>query len=358
MTSYTIEIDGRRFIGRSDERLLDAALRNGIDLPFDCRAGHCGTCCVRVVSGSLRGGHGAEPGIVHACQCRISSDAVVERPNACTVRSVTGVLQSLRSLSRSVVEVGIGIDGTLPNHAGQYAQVQFSGFPSRPYSITHPLLGNTRSDLICFHIRRMDNGRVTAALGNQIDVGHHVSLTGPYGSAHFRANSSGRLVLVATSTGFAPIWAIAVAALRENPARKIMIIAGGRTVDQLYMGSALVQLACFPNVHIVPVCSGRHDLPYPVMHGRPTAFMPQLLPTDTVYACGAPEMVAAIKAIAGRYGATCYADPFVSTTRHKGDQSVVTRALEWIAAPGNKRVPTRHAKPPSRRDHYQPPQLS
>ena len=66
-----------------------------------------------------------------------------------------------------------------------------------------------------------------------------MKLTGPYGSAHFRPNLEGRLILVATNTGFAPIWSIAVAALRENPDRKMMIIAGGRTIESLYMGPAL-----------------------------------------------------------------------------------------------------------------------
>ena len=35
----------------------------------------------------------------------------------------------------------------------------------------------------------------------------------------------------------------------------MMIIAGGRTIESLYMGPALVRLARFPNVVVVPVCS-------------------------------------------------------------------------------------------------------
>ena len=49
--SNQITINGSSFLARHGELLLDAALSNGIDLPFDCRAGHCGTCCVRLVSG-------------------------------------------------------------------------------------------------------------------------------------------------------------------------------------------------------------------------------------------------------------------------------------------------------------------
>ncbi len=203
----------------------------------------------------MLGGEGSEPGIVHACQCRIVGDAVIERGQPSDVRSVEGVLSSLRALSPDVMEVGIRTRRALRYHAGQYAQVRFSGYPSRPFSITHPLSGNPNNRSVWFHVRRMQDGRVTSSLGKRIRPGHRVKLTGPYGSAHFRPDLDSRLILVATSTGFAPIWSIAVAALRENPERMMMIIAGARTVESLYMGPALARLANFPNVVVVPVCS-------------------------------------------------------------------------------------------------------
>ena len=112
--SHNITIDGQSFEARHGELLLDAALNNGIDLPYDCRAGHCGTCCVRLVSGDVEGGEGSEPGIVHACQCRIASDAVLESNRQTNIRAVEGVLSSLRPLSSEVIEVGIKTDRALP----------------------------------------------------------------------------------------------------------------------------------------------------------------------------------------------------------------------------------------------------
>jgi NAD(P)H-flavin reductase len=318
--------------------LLDAALSNGIDLPYDCRAGHCGTCCVRLVSGEVRGGEGSEPGIVHACQCRIVGDAVIERGESPGVRTVEGVLTSLRPLSREVMEVGIRTSRPLPYLAGQYAQVRFSGYPSRPFSITHPLSGNPNNRSVWFHVRRMKDGRVTRSLGKRIKPGHRVALAGPYGSAHFRPNLIGRLILVATNTGFAPIWSIAAAALRENPQRMMMIIAGGRAIESLYMGPALTQLASFPNVHVVLVCSSLHTLSKGVKPGRPTDYLPHLLPTDVLYACGAPRMVDSIKSMAARVGVVCYADPFLQTIDDTVKESVLTRAMEWFAVPTRRQM--------------------
>jgi 3-phenylpropionate/trans-cinnamate dioxygenase ferredoxin reductase subunit len=315
--------------------LLDAALSNGIDLPHDCRAGHCGTCCVQLVSGEVQGGEGSEPGIVHACQCRILGDAVLEKSETSGVRTVEGVLSSLLPLSAEVMQVGITTDRALPYRAGQYAQVRFNGYPSRPFSITHPLRGNPDCRLVWFHVRRMKDGRVTSSLGNRIAPGHSVQLTGPYGSAHFRPDPCGRLILVATNTGFAPIWAIAVAALRENSERRMMIIAGGRTIQSLYMGPALMRLSCFPNVFVVPVCSTPQTLSPAVKAGRPTDYLPRLLPTDVLYACGAPGMVDSVKSTAALIGAVCYADPFLPTA---DDRNVLTRAMGWLAMPPDRRM--------------------
>lgn len=329
-TSHKITINGVSFAVRRGELLLNAALSNGVDLPYDCRAGHCGTCCLRLVSGALCGGAGVEPGIVHACQSRISGDAVLASARQSCLRTVDGAVTSLLPLSQDVVEVGVTIDTVLPHHAGQYAQVQFSGSPSRPFSITHPLRGKPSSRAVWFHVRRMMGGRVTPTLGKRIRLGHRVQLTGPYGSAHFRPNASGRIILVATNTGFAPIWAIAVAALRENPERRMMIIAGGRTIASLYMGPALAQLAQFPNVLVAPICSTPQTSTSLVKLGRPTDYLPRLLSTDQIYACGAPAMVDAVKAIAAQAGTSCYADPFIPAGGDDAEDQASPHARPWL----------------------------
>jgi len=353
---FQITIDGQSFAAPRGALLLDAALHNGIDLPYDCRAGHCGTCCVRLVSGEVHGGRGSEPDIVHACQCRVAGDVVIERGQPSGVRVADGLLSSLRLLSADVLEVGIKVDRPLPYHAGQYAQVRFDGYPTRPFSITLPLQGHPSSRLIWFHVRRMRGGRVTGALGKKIKPGHRVAVTGPYGSAHFRPDHGGRLILVATSTGFAPIWSIAVAALREDPNRQIMIIAGGRSVESLYMAPALAQLAAFRNVLVIPVCSTPHDFTGVVQLGRPPDFLPRLLPTDVLYACGAPGMVDAIKAAAAHAGAVCYADPFLTSGDDAAADGMLNRAKGWIAGlagrparqPSRQRLP-REARPQAHR---------
>jgi len=118
----------------------------------------------------------------------------------------------------------------------------------------------------------------------------------------------------------------------------MMIIAGGRTIESLYMGPALGQLGRFPNVLVVPVCSTPQTLTTAVRPGRPTDYLPRLLPTDVLYACGAPGMVDSIKSIAALIGAVCYSDPFLPTTDDTVEESVLTRAMGWLAAPTSRQI--------------------
>lgn len=345
--SHQVTIDGSALTARRGELLLDAALRNGVDLPFNCRVGHCGTCCVQLVSGQVQGGQGAEAGIVHACQCRIASDVVVAKLARVRSRSVEGQLVSLIAVSREVTEMEIRIDSPLPHHAGQYGQVQFTGFPARAFSMTQPLLAQPAGNSLYFHVRRMMDGRVTPALGSRILRGHAVRVTGPFGRAHFRSNSASRLVLIGTSTGFAPIWSIAIAALREDPRRTMMVIAGGRSIESLYMAPALSRLARFPNVRVVPVCSAPNVVSPHLMRGRPTDYLPLLLQTDEVYVCGAPGMVDSVKSIAAHYGAICYADSF-EAARDTTAEVGTSWTKSWLAAAQN-RGPLAQAVSSSRR---------
>ena len=118
----------------------------------------------------------------------------------------------------------------------------------------------------------------------------------------------------------------------------MMIIAGGRSIESLYMGPALGRLGRFPNVFVVPVCSAPQTVSTAVKPGRPTDYLPRLLPTDVLYACGAPGMVDSMKSIAARIGAACYADPFLPTTDDTVEENVLTRAMGWLAMPISRQM--------------------
>jgi NAD(P)H-flavin reductase/ferredoxin len=297
------------FRARHGETLLDAALRNGVDMPHDCRSGHCGTCRCNVVSGSVAGGEIARDSIL-ACQAQVVSDLEIALEEVPPIESFRGRLISLVRLSENIVEATIEPSRPLAQLPGQYFQFRFNGFPGRCYSPTAPLEGAFDRGLLRLHIRQLRDGRVSGALGEAIRPGHKVKIEGPYGSAYLRPGLSNRLVLVASGTGFAPIWSIAHAALCEMPDRELVVIAGARTRDSLYMGKALLRLMAFPNAQVVPVVEHARSRADLIKSGTPLDHLPALGPDDIVYAAGAPAMVEAVGAAARAAGARWYADPF------------------------------------------------
>jgi len=83
----TIQLDGNTFafdLDSEKENILDAALKNGADLPFACKGGVCSTCRAKVLKGSVEMdvNYALEPeeleaGYVLSCQSHPTSDEVV-----------------------------------------------------------------------------------------------------------------------------------------------------------------------------------------------------------------------------------------------------------------------------------------
>lgn len=326
-----LEINGSTISARRGDVLLDAALINGVEIPFDCRSGLCGTCRVRLLEGRVFGGQ-ADAGTIYACQSRIVSDlriAMEERPEAAVC---SGVVAELLPLAEDMCEVCIELPEALEYIPGQYFSVKFRGFPARYFSPTAPLDWPSDEALLRFHITRLRNGRVSSQLGRRIRAGHRVKLEGPFGSAYLRSFYSHRLVLVASGSGFAPIWSIAEAAIKTEPRREIVLIAAARRLASFYMAPALRRLALFPNVTIIPVTTESQHVSMAVREGRPTDHLPPLTPDDIIFAAGAPAMVRTVAAIAASAGAKCYTDPFETAPQDAGSD-LWSKVSAWLVPP-------------------------
>jgi NAD(P)H-flavin reductase len=328
-----VHINDQGFTARRGEILLDAALISGIDMPHDCRSGVCGTCKIRVLSGMLIGGECEEKGVVKACQARVITDLELMVEPVPEVLTTKGTVLSITPLAPDVVEVRIRPSQAISYLPGQYYKFQFRGFPARYFSPTAPMDRPFDGSALRLHVRRIPGGRVSPAFGREIQPGHPVTLIGPHGSAYFRPDLDNRLVLIGTGTGFAPIWSIAEAAIAENPNRHMVVIAGAKTLSSLYMAPAFRRLKDYRNVQLIPTVSDKPpNVARIVRKGRPTDFIPELAQDDILYACGAPEMVDAVKSFAVASGATFYADPFTPQHGADEDEGIVARAMEWLAS--------------------------
>ena len=328
-----VTLNEETFYANVGDVLLDGAIMSGVELHHDCRSGICGTCRVRLVDGKVFGGTEDGSDMIYACQARVVSDLEVVTEHVPDRVSVSAEVVELQRLAPDVVGVSLELQRPLQYLPGQYCKLQFRGFPARCYSPTYPLEGAPSDRRHYYHVRRLHDGVVSSALGQKICVGNRVRLAGPFGSAFFRPAHHGRTVLVASGTGFAPIWSIAVAAIMEQPRRELMLVVAARKLQSFYMHAALCRLALFPNVKIIPVVSEPQNVSQALRSGRPTDHLPALSPDDVVYTAGAPAVTETVARVARAAGSVCYADPFVASLGASEDVGLIGRVAGWFDAP-------------------------
>jgi NAD(P)H-flavin reductase len=330
-------------------------LMNGVDLPHDCRSGICGSCRVRLVEGKVYGGQDDGDDMIHACQARIVSDIEIATEGVPEVVSMSAQVARFVRLAPDVIGVDVELPRPLRHLPGQYCKVQFRGFPARSYSPTYPLEGRPDDRLLHFHVRMLSDGTVSSAMGENIHVGHRVTLTGPFGSAFLRPDHSGRTVLVSSGTGFAPMWSIAVAAITERPQRELTFVVATRKLQSFYMHAALCRLALFPNVTIVPIVSEPQSVSAAFRRGQPTDYLPNLSPNDVVYAAGAPAMTERAARIAKAAGAKYYTDPFVASATSDKHNGLMKHLIGWLDHPRKTSPKLQPSQTPARAVRETPP---
>jgi 3-phenylpropionate/trans-cinnamate dioxygenase ferredoxin reductase subunit len=342
----TLVVNGRQLRANIGDTLVDAGLAAKLLIPHDCCSGQCDTCKVRVLSGSVDDQGTLDGAMVLACQATIEGDAEIVFEEVPIPAKRAGTLTAMRPLSPEIVEVVISMNSPFPYFAGQYMKVAFAGYPSRDYSPTAYLDGGLDETELVFHIKRYEGGLVSSALGNAIGLGHKVAVNGPYGHAFYRPGPS-RLVLVASGTGWAPIWSVAHAARLAEPTRAMVVIAAARDPRNLYMGPALNWLSANGVAEIVVTATGER-VGGDTRFGRPTEFLPEITASDLVYAAGAPEMVDAVKHLAHLGGAECHADPFTISPNAGSMFDRLRRAMRaGAAAPAESPLSPRPAGLPA-----------
>lgn len=308
----SIVVNNAAFSAHPGEILLDAALNQGIKIPHDCRAGQCGTCLIRVKQGELLGGETAQPNMYRACQARVFSDVRISYDRLPAVERTRGQLVAIERLAPDIRGLCIHTETPVRHRPGQYYRVKFRGYPARCFSATPPFVGSDDRKTLRFHIKLVPGGRVTPHFQAGIQPGHRVSLEGPFGSAFFRPGEGARLVLVASGTGFAPIWAVAKASLLRQPNVPLLLIVGSRRLSSLYAAPALCRLATYPAVDFIAATQDAGSFSEIIRPGTPAEHLPSLSATDLVYAAGSPKLVETVGQAAAQAQAVFYADPFVA----------------------------------------------
>jgi toluene monooxygenase electron transfer component len=250
---YEVRVAGTelRFPAGPGDRLLSASRRAGVWLPFECGWGGCGMCKVALIHGEVETLLPGAPGIspqdgrrrrILTCQSAALSDLVVKaRGTGPTLERPTRDYQA-ELISAEPVGPGISVfrfrlDGVSRYLPGQCAILDFGAELRRCYSMA----GLPGSEIVEFIAKRQAGGPGSGALF-AMKPGHTVAIELPYGDTWLRSTDR-NVVLVAGGTGVSPILAMLRQLVHNAFARRVTVIYGANTQDDLACSRELRELA-------------------------------------------------------------------------------------------------------------------
>jgi CDP-4-dehydro-6-deoxyglucose reductase, E3 len=324
--------DDARLTVREGETILEAGLREGLALPYECRNGGCGVCVCTVLQGSVD--HGAYQPLVLTdakraqgqalmCCARPLSDLEVEletgnAPHRLPIAEHLARVDRIEHLTHDLVRLRLSLPDTkrIAFKAGQYLNVLLDDGERRAFSFANPPQHNDYFEL---HVRRIPGGRFTGHVFTTMRVGDTLRFEGPLGDFTLR-DSAHPILFVAGATGFAPIKSIVEDAFARGLARPMWLYWGVRQLSDLYaLELAQAWEREHANFHFVPVLSdagddwaGRSGL----VHEAMLADFADLRGFE-VYVCGSMKMVdAAVPTFLaqGLDEGLCFTDAFVPSS--------------------------------------------
>lgn len=310
------------------ESVLDAALRQGVEFPHECTFGGCGTCRMKVETGSIAYPDGELPlamseeehaeGYALACQARAQSDLVVSADNGpkCTApRRLSATVAELFMHTPDVYHLAIDLpEGHGVEYgAGQYLNLVLPDGEHRSFSMSAPPAG----DRITLQIRKIKGGRFTEEILAGTKPGDQLEVEMPHGTFYYHDKDYQPMIFAATGTGFAPIKAIIESLLDDEDCPPIHFYWGMRDEGDLYLLDEINSWAGrLYEFTFIPVLSRASD----GWTGR-RGYVQDAIAEDfadlsehSIYLCGSPHMVQDAKVVVGMAGAALnkiYSDSFV-----------------------------------------------
>jgi CDP-4-dehydro-6-deoxyglucose reductase len=305
----TIKPSGHIFSAEAYETLLEAAMEAGLNLPYGCRNGTCGTCKGKVVEGLVDyGEHVAnlltdkekQAGLTLFCCARPLTDLVIETRevsanNTVKPRIMPARVQRLQQLSHDVMALFIKLPSNerMQFMAGQYVEFILKDGKRRAFSFAN---APHEDELLEMHLRLIPGGQFTHYVFSEMHEKAILRLEGPFGSFYLREDSARPIIFVAGGTGFAPIKGIIEHLLHHKSQRKMLLYWGALTKQDLYMQDLPQKWqAENPDFSFIPVLS--EPLSTDNWQGR-TGLVHQAVLADykdlsgyQAYVCGAPAMV-------------------------------------------------------------------
>jgi len=309
--SYSVRIESTDHVFQVEEgeSVLDAAVRQGIVLPYGCRGGGCGACKGQLLEGSISYPDGLPSGLSEDdhnkgfalfCQAIPNNDLVIKTKEIALSAEIAVKILPCRvhekvQLSHDVVLMKLLLPKTerLQFFAGQYIDFLLKNGKHRSFSLAN---APHDDEFLELHIRHIPGGDFTGEVFDEMKEKDMLRIEGPRGSFYLREESERPIILMAGGTGFAPIKGMIEHAIEVGLDRPIHLYWGVRTKADLYMDElAQSWTKQNPLIRYTPVLSDEKE--EDKLSGR-TGYVHHAIMEDyadlsqyEIYGSGSPEMV-------------------------------------------------------------------
>ncbi|SEI59682.1 phenol hydroxylase P5 protein [Allopseudospirillum japonicum] len=318
--SYEVRVEPTGDLIQVDEgqTILDAALRQGVWLPFACGHGTCATCKVQVLEGDVDVGAASpfalmdmerDEGKVLACCAIPESDLVIEADidvdadfQGYPVQDFLATVTEIRTLSPRIKGIYFQLNQAMDFQAGQYVNLQLPGITgTRAFSIANPPSDNQKLEL---HVSLVPEGAGTTWLHEHLQVGDVLPISGPYGQFFVRKSDPQDVIFIAGGSGLSSPQSMILDLLQAGDTRQIYLFQGARHLAELYQREFLQALADqYPNFHYIPALNEPLEEDHwegfkGFVHEAAQDYFAHQFSGHKAYLCGPPVMIdAAITAL-------------------------------------------------------------
>jgi propane monooxygenase reductase subunit len=341
-TKHTVRFEplGIEMEADEDETVLNAAFRQGLMLMHGCKEGQCSACKSFLLDGEVdldRYSTFALPDFEEAegwtllCRAHAYSDLEIELINydeeeirsGSPPRTVRTTVTALEALTHDIRLLRLAIaegEEPLTFKAGQYVDIAVPGHEGehRSFSMANT---TTSAEQLEFMIKLYPGGRFSGLLEGDLEVGHELSVTGPYGVFTLRTSSPRRLLFIGGGAGMAPILSLLRSMAESGTERPATYYYGARGETDLFHLGELERLAAeLPDFTFVPALSEDAN-GWSGERGLITDVVDRMegdLAEVDAYLCGPPPMVDAAIALLEAKGvpeAHIYFDKFTTTAQ-------------------------------------------
>jgi len=311
--SFTIRVPatGHEFTAEAKETILEAAIRQGVGLPYGCRNGACGKCAGEVLAGktaydtkSLRAlaKKEFENGKTLFCQARAVSDLEIKvreivKNIDIEIKTLPCRVEKMQLLTHDIMKLQLKLPETerLQFMAGQYLEILLKDGKRRAFSIAN---APHNDKFIELHIRHVPDGHFGDFVFDGLKEKSLLRIEGPLGSYFLREDSLRPIILMGGGTGFAPLKGMLEHLFYTKQKRQVHLFCGARAKQDLYMDEMAQQwLLQYNNLKYTAVLSEpleqdnwQGEIGY--VHESVVEQYPDLSAFD-VYLSGPPPMVKA-----------------------------------------------------------------